>query len=117
MNFEPLDSHHTGAQDEPADRRRHKAEESSAPRIDDTIRKALDHYFKTLGDQTPHALYDMVVSAAERPLLAYVMQRYGDNVTHAAKALGITRNTLRKKLQAHGFSTEAKNPSQSRTSR
>jgi Fis family transcriptional regulator len=91
--------------------------ESAAPRIDDTIRRALDHYFKTLGDQAPHALYDMVVSATERPLLSYVMGRYDNNVTHAAKALGITRNTLRKKLEFHGLSLETKNPSQSRTSR
>ena len=73
------------------------------PRIDDTIRQSLDHYFKTLGDQSPHALYDMVISAVEAPLLAYVMQRYGGNVSHAAKALGVTRNTLRKKLANHSI--------------
>ncbi len=98
-------------------RRVTKPEESAAPRIDDTIRKALDHYFHTLGDQTPHALYDMVVSAAERPLLSYVMQRYQHNVTHAAKALGITRNTLRKKLDQYGLIATEKKPSQSRSSR
>jgi Fis family transcriptional regulator, factor for inversion stimulation protein len=117
MNLTPPDDRHPGGSDDSADRRRLKAEESAVPRIDDTIRKALDQYFKTLGDQTPHALYEMVVSAAERPLLAYVMQRYGDNVSHAAKALGITRNTLRKKLQAHGLSPETKNPAQSRSPR
>ncbi len=73
------------------------------PRIDDTIRQSLDHYFQTLGDQSPHALYDMVIGAVEAPLLAYVMQRYHGNVSHAAKALGITRNTLRKKLAAHNI--------------
>ena len=98
-------------------RRVTKPEESAAPRIDDTIRKALDHYFHTLGDQTPHALYDMVVSADERALLSYVMQRYQHNVTHAAKALGITRNTLRKKLDQYGLIAAEKKPSQSRSSR
>jgi len=76
---------------------------NSPARIDDTIRQSLDHYFKTLGDQPPHALYDMVIGAVEAPLLAYVMQRYEGNVSHAAKALGITRNTLRKKLSTHGI--------------
>ena len=90
---------------------------STAPRIDDTIRKALDHYFHALGDQKPHALYDMVVSATERSLLAYVMDRYHHNVTHAAKALGITRNTLRKKLDQYGLITAEKKPSQSRSFR
>lgn len=74
---------------------------SKPPRIDDTIRQSLDLYFQTLGDQPPHALYDMVIGAVEAPLLAYVMQRYEGNVSHAAKALGVTRNTLRKKLIAH----------------
>lgn len=76
---------------------------SSERNIHDTVRKALEHYFATLGDQPPHALYDMVIHAAERPLLEYVMERYASNVSHAAQALGITRNTLRKKLHTHGL--------------
>lgn len=76
---------------------------NNPPRIDETIQQSLDHYFQTLGDQPPHALYDMVIGAVEAPLLAYVMQRYSGNVSHAAKALGITRNTLRKKLGIHGI--------------
>ena len=87
---------------------------SSKPqRIDDTIRQSLDHYFQTLGDQSPHALYDMVIGAVEAPLLAYVMQRYGGNVSHAAKALGITRNTLRKKLIAHNIKSNLPSPERS----
>jgi Fis family transcriptional regulator len=75
----------------------------SAPKVEDTIRQALDQYFQVLGDQQPHALYDMVISAAERPLLAYVMERYQGNLSHAAQALGITRFTLRTKLRGHGL--------------
>jgi Fis family transcriptional regulator, factor for inversion stimulation protein len=86
---------------------------NSPPRIDDTIRQSLDHYFKTLGDQAPHALYDMVIGAVEAPLLTYVMQRYGGNVSHAAKALGMTRNTLRKKLSIHGIQFEPPTTEQS----
>lgn len=69
--------------------------------IDETIRRALEQYFKALDGQPPHALYEMVIQAAERPLLDYVMRRYESNVSHAAAALGITRNTLRKKLALH----------------
>ncbi|MBU3724114.1 MAG: Fis family transcriptional regulator [Burkholderiaceae bacterium] len=69
--------------------------------IDATIRRALDQYFKTLDGQSPHALYDMVIQAAERPLLDVVMVRCRGNISHAAAALGITRNTLRKKLALH----------------
>jgi len=85
----------------PAD---HAADES-IPKIDVTVRKALERYFQTLGDEKPHALYDMVISAAERPMLEYVMARYSGNVSHAALALGITRNTLRKKLAIHSISS------------
>lgn len=69
--------------------------------IDATIRRALDQYFKALDGQTPHALYDMLIQAAERPLLGYVMAHCQGNISHAAAALGITRNTLRKKLALH----------------
>jgi Fis family transcriptional regulator len=76
--------------------------------IDATIRQALDLYFETLGDQRPHALHEMVMTAAERPLLDHVMARYRGNVSHAAAALGMTRNTLRKKLALHGLEAKVK---------
>lgn len=47
--------------------------------------------------------YDMVVSAAERPLLQWAMQKADGKQLVAAKILGINRNTLRKKLRMHGF--------------
>ena len=75
--------------------------------IDETIRRSLDQYFKTLDGQRPHALYDMVIQAVERPLLDYVLAHYQGNISHAANALGITRNTLRKKLALHQHSPAA----------
>ena len=47
--------------------------------------------------------YDMVVSAAERPLLQWAMDKAEGRQLAAAKILGINRNTLRKKLRMHGF--------------
>lgn len=47
--------------------------------------------------------YDMIVSAAERPLLKWAMDKAGGKQLAAAKILGINRNTLRKKLRMHGF--------------
>lgn len=86
-----------------------KTDAMAVPRVGQTVREALDHYFRTLGDQSPHALYDMVISATEKPLLEFVMARYNGNVSHAAKALGITRNTLRKKLELYGLYGVTKN--------
>lgn len=47
------------------------------------------------------ALYPYVLAKFERPLLEAVLHRCHGNQTHAAKALGINRNTLRKKMKEH----------------
>ncbi|PHY07403.1 MAG: Fis family transcriptional regulator [Alcaligenaceae bacterium] len=69
--------------------------------LDQAVRLSLENYFADLGDAEPTDLYDMVVGCVERPLLAVAMQRANNNQSHAALMLGITRNTLRKKLLAH----------------
>jgi Fis family transcriptional regulator len=69
--------------------------------LDEAVRQSLDSYFADLGDTEPNDLYDMVVSCVERPLLAIAMQRANNNQSRAALMLGVTRNTLRKKLLAH----------------
>lgn len=86
------------------------ASSNTAPRtsgLDDAVRKSLDQYFSLLGDQKPHALHDMVTQATEKPLLDYVMRRYRGNISHASEALGLTRNTLRKKLKVHELSDKS----------
>ena len=44
------------------------------------------------------SLYDRIVAEATEPLIAAIMARYGGNQVRAARALGINRNTLRKRL-------------------
>ncbi len=75
----------------------------SKDHIQDVVRKSLEKYFRDLGEQEPHNVYDMVVLTVERPMLEVVMARAGGNQSHAAEMLGINRNTLRKKLQQHGL--------------
>jgi two-component system nitrogen regulation response regulator GlnG len=48
-------------------------------------------------------LYDVVVGLVEKPLLRAVLRETGGNQVRAAQILGINRNTLRKKLTAHGI--------------
>ncbi|MDP3559923.1 MAG: helix-turn-helix domain-containing protein [Legionellaceae bacterium] len=43
-------------------------------------------------------LYDMILSEVEPPLLKAVMERRRGNQLQAAKMLGISRGTIRKKL-------------------
>jgi Fis family transcriptional regulator, factor for inversion stimulation protein len=67
------------------------------------IKGALGQYFADLDGEAPCALYEMVLSRVEKPLLEVVLERVDGNQTRAADMLGINRNTLRKKLQTYGM--------------
>ncbi len=74
--------------------------------IEQCILRNLHQYFDHLGGAKPHALHEMVMQAAERPLLKFAMQRAGGNQSAAAALLGINRNTLRKKLLEYRLDKE-----------
>lgn len=68
------------------------------------VRKAMDEYFTDLDGEDPScAVYDMVISCVEKPLIETVLHHAGGNQTRAAELLGLNRNTLRKKILAHGI--------------
>ena len=69
--------------------------------IDECIRDSLNAYFQDMDGVEPHGMYDMLLSAVEKPLLDVVMQRAEQNQSRAAEWLGLNRNTLRKKLIEH----------------
>ncbi|HEY4072537.1 MAG TPA: helix-turn-helix domain-containing protein [Herbaspirillum sp.] len=71
--------------------------------IQDAVTKSLEKYFRDLGEQSPSNIYEMVVVTVEKPMFEAVMARADGNQSTAAEMLGINRNTLRKKLQAHGL--------------
>ncbi len=62
------------------------------------VQHSLQSYFANLGDQQPANLYNMVLAEVEMPLLKMVMRYTNNNQSRAAKILGISRGTLRKKL-------------------
>lgn len=66
--------------------------------IGDSVRRAIDRYFRDLDGEKPCAIYDMVLSNVERSMLETVMRHADGNQTVAADMLGINRNTLRRKL-------------------
>ncbi|QIG80302.1 nitrogen regulation protein NR(I) [Stakelama tenebrarum] len=47
---------------------------------------------------TDGSLYDRIIGEVERPLIEAMLEQYGGNQLRAAQALGINRNTLRKRL-------------------
>ena len=67
------------------------------------VRKAIETYFRDLDGERPGAIYDMVLCSVEKPLIEVVMARVSGNQTQAAEILGLNRNTLRKKIKAHGI--------------
>ena len=68
-----------------------------------SVKLSLEQYFKDLDGQPPHAVYDMVLSCVEKPLLEHIMQHASGNQSKAAEILGLNRNTLRKKLQQYNI--------------
>ncbi len=48
-------------------------------------------------------LYDRVIAEVERPLIAVMLARHGGNQLRAARALGLNRNTLKKRLDNLGI--------------
>jgi two-component system nitrogen regulation response regulator GlnG len=53
-------------------------------------------------------LYEHVIGEVERPLIALMLARHGHNQLRAARALGINRNTLRKRLDTLGIDLREK---------
>ena len=52
------------------------------------------------------SLYDRVIAEVERPLIETMLARHAGNQLRAARALGLNRNTLRKRLDSLGISAQ-----------
>ncbi|MEO1889716.1 MAG: DNA-binding transcriptional regulator Fis [Cycloclasticus sp.] len=65
------------------------------------VAKALESYFAQLDGQEVVNLHAMVISEVEKPLLEAVLNHTNSNQSKAAKMLGLSRGTLRKKLTAY----------------
>jgi len=63
-----------------------------------SVQQSLQNYFAQLDGEEPANLYSMVLAQMEVPLLNMVMRYTNGNQSKAAKILGISRGTLRKKL-------------------
>lgn len=69
--------------------------------LQDSVKNALDNYFAHLGNETPTNIYGMILELIEHPVLERVMKYTGNNQSKAAKVLGLSRGTLRKKLKIY----------------
>lgn len=68
------------------------------------VKHALELYFSQLKGHDAADLYNLVMREVEKPLLETVLEQSGYNQTKAAKVLGLSRSTLRKKLEQYGLS-------------
>lgn len=80
-----------------------EAEGSSVPILSEHVRMALRNYFARLDGHGATDLYTMVISEVEKPLIETVLEQCGHNQSRAAQVLGLSRSTLRKKMNQHGI--------------
>ena len=71
--------------------------------IDDFIAKKLETYFRHLQGKKPCNVHSMVVDQAEAAVISYVMMHCNNNQSEAASVLGVSRGTLRTKLQKYSI--------------
>ncbi|HWG33960.1 MAG TPA: sigma-54 dependent transcriptional regulator [Gemmatimonadaceae bacterium] len=55
------------------------------------------------GSTSAQRLEDLTLSEAERTLIQKALARFDGNVSHAAKALGLSRSALYRRMSAHGL--------------
>lgn len=65
------------------------------------VRSAVNHYLAQLDGVDATGLHAMVLAEVEKPLFEATLQHSGYNQTKAAQILGISRSTLRKKLELY----------------
>ena len=65
----------------------------------DSVKRSLERYFKDMDGEKPTSIYEMVLKNIEKPMIETVLGKASGNQSLAAEMLGVTRNTLRKKMQ------------------
>jgi Fis family transcriptional regulator len=70
------------------------------------VRNAMRHYLWKLDGHEVNDLHEMVLREIERPLIETVLDATDGNQTRAAKMLGLSRSTLRKKMARYGVRQE-----------
>ena len=72
---------------------------SRSNELADCVKRSLERYFKDMDGEKPTSIYSMVLKNIEKPMIETVLGKAAGNQSLAAEMLGVTRNTLRKKMQ------------------
>lgn len=79
------------------------ADSSKAIPLRQHVQITVNRYLKDMGNTAPENLYQMLLAEIEPPLIEEILKRTGGNQSRAAGMLGITRNTLRTKMQRYSI--------------
>lgn len=71
--------------------------------LSDHVRHCVEDYFAHLNGHDSSGLYSLVLAEVEKPLLETALKHSDFNQSKAAKILGLSRSTLRKKLEHYGL--------------
>lgn len=66
--------------------------------LQECLRAALNDYFDRLDGERPSQIYRMVADLVDKTLAESALERTSNNHSQAARLLGISRSTLKKKL-------------------
>lgn len=67
------------------------------------VKQTVLRYLDQLHGHDVIDLYDMVMAEVEKPLIQAALEYAGHNQCKAAKLLGLSRSTLRKKMDFYGL--------------
>lgn len=73
----------------------------SGPQLRQLVRSTVEQYLHDMGDTPPDNLHDVLISEIEKPLIETVLARTDGNQSRSAQILGITRATLRNRIQRY----------------
>lgn len=67
------------------------------------VQETISRYLDDMGTTQPTNLYQILMAEIEPPLIEEILKCTGGNQSRAADMLGITRNTLRTKMQRYSI--------------
>jgi Fis family transcriptional regulator, factor for inversion stimulation protein len=67
------------------------------------VQDVVKQYLVDMDTTPPDNLYQVIIAEVERPLIQAVLEHTGGNQSRAADMLGITRTTLRNRIQRYGL--------------
>jgi DNA-binding protein Fis len=72
--------------------------------LETIVELKISRFLEQIGNYYPDDFHSLIIKKIEKPLINQILKRTGNNQVHAAKILGINRNTLRKKIKMYGIS-------------